>query len=98
MAISCTCTCGRTSYIHACIQSPAAEVESREKRVRGLICRKAGNLDSYLKGVEGTILVLRRWAVPDRPSASWYRTHLSAWASHCYFCIRYQASCYAGLL
>jgi hypothetical protein len=52
--------------------SPAAEVESREKRVCGLTDRKAGNLDTYIEGVEGTILVAGRWAVPDRPPASWY--------------------------
>jgi len=61
--------------------SPAAEVESREKRVCGLTDRKAGNLDTYIKGVEGTILVAGRWAVPDRPPASWYGTRLSAGAA-----------------
>jgi hypothetical protein len=91
----------RSDVIHVCIAC-GRSAKSGEEGLRPDLPEGGKSRYMYLKGVEGTILVVPRWAVPDRPPASWYRTHLSAWAAICYFCIRqacrYQSSCYTGLL
>ena len=70
----------RSDVIHVCIAC-GRSAKSGEEGLRPDLPEGGKSRCMYLKGVEGTILVVPRWAVPDRPPASWYRARLSAGAS-----------------